>query len=63
LETKIILGATKMSKIVISDLHTAGELFNGSESFLTELTDSELDATKGGSELALLVLAIALLVL
>ncbi len=39
-----------MAKIAISELRPAGaELFAGSESYLQELTDTELDATKGGS--------------
>lgn len=39
-----------MANIVISELRPAGaELFDGSESFMSDLTDSELDATKGGS--------------
>ncbi|OUL23067.1 hypothetical protein BV378_24650 [Nostoc sp. RF31YmG] len=38
-----------MANIVISQLRPAGaELFDGSESFMSDLTDSELDATKGG---------------
>jgi hypothetical protein len=39
-----------MANIVISELRPAGaELFDGSESFMSDLTDSELDATKGAS--------------
>ncbi|MFN6526289.1 hypothetical protein [Nostoc sp. ChiSLP03a] len=38
-----------MANIVISNLRPAGaELFDGSESFMNDLTDSELDITKGG---------------
>ncbi|MEO1375384.1 MAG: hypothetical protein AAFW70_13890 [Cyanobacteria bacterium J06635_10] len=38
-----------MAKITISELRPAGaELFEGSESYLQELTDTELDATNGG---------------
>ena len=38
-----------MAKITISELRPAGaDLFDGSESFLQELTDTELVATKGG---------------
>lgn len=38
-----------MAKIAISELQPAGaDLFDGSESFLQELTDTELVATKGG---------------
>ena len=38
-----------MAKIAISELRPAGaELFDGSESFLQELTDTELNGTKGG---------------
>ncbi|QSJ19974.1 hypothetical protein JYQ62_15430 [Nostoc sp. UHCC 0702] len=38
-----------MANIVISELRPAGaELFDGSESFMSDLTDSELDITKGG---------------
>ncbi|MBN3879079.1 MULTISPECIES: hypothetical protein [unclassified Nostoc] len=38
-----------MANIVISELRPAGaELFYGSESFMNDLTDSELDITKGG---------------
>lgn len=41
-----------MANIVISELRPAGaELFDGSESFMSDLTDSELDATKGGSSI------------
>ncbi|MEH2205416.1 MAG: hypothetical protein V7K53_15260 [Nostoc sp.] len=38
-----------MANILISELRPAGaELFYGSESFMNDLTDSELDITKGG---------------
>ena len=38
-----------MANIAISELRPAGaDLFDGSESFLQELTDTELDANKGG---------------
>jgi hypothetical protein len=38
-----------MAKITISELRPAGvELFDGSESYLQELTDTELNGTKGG---------------
>lgn len=38
-----------MAKIAISNLHTPGaELFMDSESYFHELTDAELDVTKGG---------------
>ena len=38
-----------MAKITISELRPDGtELFAGYESYLQELTDTELDATKGG---------------
>lgn len=38
-----------MANIVISELRPAGaELFDSYESFMNDLTDSELDATKGG---------------
>ncbi len=39
-----------MAKITISELRPAGaEVFVGSESYLQELTDTELDANNGGS--------------
>lgn len=39
-----------MANIAISNLRPAGsELFMDSESYLQELTDTELNATKGGS--------------
>lgn len=39
-----------MAIIKINNLNTAGyDLFNDSESYLTELTDSELNMTQGGS--------------
>jgi hypothetical protein len=38
-----------MAKITISELRPAGvDLFDGSESFLQELTDTELNGTQGG---------------
>ncbi|WP_189523354.1 hypothetical protein [Nostoc sp. PA-18-2419] len=38
-----------MANIAISNLRPAGaDLFDGSESFMNDLTDSELDMTKGG---------------
>lgn len=38
-----------MAKITISELRPTGaDLFEGSESFLQELTDNEIDITKGG---------------
>ncbi|MDF5708078.1 MAG: hypothetical protein PUP90_10460 [Nostoc sp. S4] len=38
-----------MANIAISNLRPAGaDLFDGSESFMNDLTDSELDITKGG---------------
>lgn len=38
-----------MANITISELRPAGaDLFNGSESFLQELTDTEMDYTNGG---------------
>ncbi len=38
-----------MANIVISELRPVGiELFDGSESFMSDLNDSELDLTKGG---------------
>ena len=45
-----------MATIAISNLHTPGaELFMDSESYLHELTDTELDVTKGGFTPAFLV--------
>jgi hypothetical protein len=39
-----------MAKIAISELQPAGaDLFEGSESYLQELTDTELNGTKGGA--------------
>ncbi|MEH1853590.1 MAG: hypothetical protein V7L11_18400 [Nostoc sp.] len=41
-----------MANIKINNLNTAGsDLFNDSESFLNELTDSELNMTQGGSSI------------
>jgi bacteriocin-like protein len=38
-----------MATIAISELRPAGaDLFDGSESYLQELTDTELNQTKGG---------------
>lgn len=38
-----------MASIKISDLHPAGsDFFNDSESFMSELTDSEIVNTQGG---------------
>ncbi|WP_138498531.1 hypothetical protein [Nostoc sp. PA-18-2419] len=38
-----------MANIAISNLRPAGaDLFDSSESFMNDLTDSELDMTKGG---------------
>jgi hypothetical protein len=38
-----------MAKIAISELRPAGvDLFAGSESFMHELTDTEMDYTNGG---------------
>ena len=48
--TTLIKEKLKMAKIAISELRPAGaDLFDGSESFLQELTDAELVATKGGN--------------
>lgn len=39
-----------MSHIKIDDLHPTGsELFSGSESYMNELSDSELDVVSGGT--------------
>jgi hypothetical protein len=39
-----------MANITISDLRPAGaDLFSDSESYLNELSDSELNTTKGGA--------------
>jgi hypothetical protein len=38
-----------MANIVISELRPAGaEFFDGSESYMHDLTDNDLNATKGG---------------
>ncbi|MDZ8227299.1 MULTISPECIES: class IIb bacteriocin, lactobin A/cerein 7B family [unclassified Nostoc] len=51
-----------MATIAISNLRTPGaELFIDSESYLQELTDTELDATKGGIS-PLVVLSIVAIV-
>lgn len=50
-----------MANIVISELRPAGAEFpNVSESFMNDLTDSELDATKGGFCWCLLLLLLLL---
>ncbi|WP_414620017.1 class IIb bacteriocin, lactobin A/cerein 7B family [Calothrix sp. CCY 0018] len=52
-----------MAKIAISELRPAGaELFDGSESFLQELTDNELNATKGGLTPFLAGVAVGILI-
>ncbi|MEH1804820.1 hypothetical protein [Nostoc sp.] len=49
-----------MAKIAISNLHTSGaELFMDSESYLQELTDTELDGTKGGLTPAVFLAGVA----
>ena len=48
-----------MANITISELRPAGaDLFDGSESFLQELTDTELNGTKGGATPAALWLGL-----
>jgi len=52
-----------MANIVISELRPAGaELFDGSESFMSDLTDSELDSTKGGITPFLAGVAVGILI-
>lgn len=41
-----------MAKIAISELRPAGaDLFNGSESFMTELTETEMAYVNGGDKI------------
>jgi hypothetical protein len=48
-----------MAKITISELRPAGaDLFDGCESFLQELTDTELNGTKGGGTPTAFVLGV-----
>ena len=50
-----------MAKIAISELRPAGaDLFDGSESFLQELTDTELNGTKGGGTPTIVAFTIGL---
>jgi hypothetical protein len=52
-----------MAKIVVSDLRPAGaDLFTDSESFLHDLTETEIDTTQGGITPFLVGVAVGILI-